>query len=300
MKDNDTKRLASLRRALEIRSKAYLSIHIFFQDRGYTHVETPVRLKAPALETHIDAEPSGSMFLRTSPELHMKRMLVAGYERLYQIGPCFRRGELGEKHHPEYTMLEWYQTGADYMDILEETKGLLCALSDDSRLKEWETITVSDAFQQWAGWDPAGNYDAERFEVDLVDKVEPALPRDKAVVLIDYPAEAAAFSRLKPGNPNVAERWELYLNGIEIANAYSELVDAAEQERRFAASAEERREMEKPVYPIDNDFMEAMKQGLPECAGIALGFDRLVMILSDASTLDDVIAFREEEDSGRK
>lgn len=299
---NDHGRLAGLRRAMEVRSRAHRLIRDFFQERGYLEVETPVRLASPALETHIDAEPSGGMYLRTSPELHMKRLLAAGYERIYQIGPCFRKGESGNRHHPEYTMLEWYATGTDYQGILEETKALIRHLSKlatpDCRVDfgaEWHIVTVSDAFISRAGWDPAASYDEVRFNLDLVEKVEPALHGSAPVVLTDYPSPAAAFSRLKPGNPRVAERWELYMDGLEIANAYTELTDAVEQRRRFEASARERASAGKPVYAIDEAFMTAMENGLPPCAGIALGFDRLIMALTGATSIGDVIAFREDE-----
>lgn len=267
-----------------------LGIRHFFAQRDFMEVETPVRLPCPALETHIDAEPSGDWFLRTSPELHMKRLLAAGYERIYQIGPCFRKGERGDRHHPEYTMLEWYRTGTDYLGILDDTKALLAAAGLPAR--PWEVIPVSEAFRRWAGWDPGLAYDPVRFDLDLVEKVEPALPRDRAVVLMDYPAAAAALSRRKVDAPHLAERWELYLSGVEIANAYSELTDAAEQRARFEQAARDRRALGKPVYPLDEAFMAALEAGLPPCGGIALGVDRLAMVLAGADSLDAVIAFR--------
>lgn len=250
-----------------------------------------MRIPAPALETYIDAEPSGDYFLRTSPEFHMKRLLAEGHERIFQIGPCFRRGERGERHHPEFTMLEWYRVGADYRMILDETLALLEAVGPVPG--EVLVLTVSDAFQQGAGWDPAaGAFDAARFEVDLVDKVEPALPNDRPVVLIDYPIEVGAFARPKPGAPHLAERWELYLGGLEIANAYSELRDPAEQMARLAAIANERVRLGKPLYPADEPFIAALRRGIPPCGGIALGVDRLMMALTGATTLDEVVAFR--------
>ena len=278
-------------RNLKIRSDITFAIRGFFHARGYLEVETPVRIPAPALETHIDAEPAGEWFLRTSPELHMKRMLAAGYKKIFQIGPCFRRGERGDRHHPEYTMLEWYRTGTDYMGILDETRDLLACVGIAP--DHWLVISVSDAFKHHAGWDPAQHFDADRFDLDLVEKVEPALPHDRPVVLIDYPIAAAAFARAKQDAPHLAERWELYLKGVEIANAYSELTDAREQEKRFHAAAQARAKTGKPVYPIDQAFMAAIKKGLPECGGIALGIDRLIMVLAGGSSLDDVIAFRE-------
>ena len=300
--------LDALRRkrpALEVRARILRALRAFFDQQGFLEVETPVRLRAPALEAHIDAEPSGALFLRTSPELHMKRLLAAGYSRIYQIGPCFRRGERGARHHPEYTMLEWYRANADCEDILRDAQGLVQsagaaaaaagAAAPDWLEAPWRAITVAEAFRAHAGWDPVAAWDADRFDLDLVERVEPALPRDAPVVLRDYPAPAAALARLKPGNPRVAERWELYLDGVEIANAYSELADAAEQRARFEACARERAARGKTVYPLDEDFLAALADGLPSCGGAALGVDRLAMVLLGASTLAEVAAFQEND-----
>ncbi len=296
--------------ALELRSRLLHATRTFFHDRGFLEVETPVRVRAPAIEAHIDAEPSGAHWLRTSPELHMKRLLAAGLENVFQLGPCFRRGERGDRHHPEYTMLEWYRARADYSDMLADTKALLAHLAraiggtDAHRisyrnqpielLPRWERITVREAFLRWAGWDPVAHWDEERFNLDLAEKVEPALPRDVPVVLTDYPAPAAALARRKPEDPAVAERWELYIGGLELANAYSELTDPAEQRVRFEEAIRARRARGKEVYPIDEAFMAALER-LPPSGGIALGFDRLVMLFADAPTLDEVMAFREGE-----
>ena len=296
-------------KALDIRSRALHATRSFFHARGFLEVETPVRLRAPALEAHIDAEPSGDGWLRTSPELHMKRLLAAGYEQIFQLGPCFRRGERGDRHHPEFTMLEWYRAHADYTDILADTKALLThlleALGDRTPparlsyqghcielLPRWERVTVREAFLKWAGWDPVAAWDEDRFNLDLVEKVEPALPRDVPVVLTDYPAPAAALARRKPDDPAVAERWELYIGGLELANAYSELTDPVEQRARFAEAAAARRARGKEVYPLDEAFLSALEK-MPPSGGIALGFDRLIMLLADAPTLDAVVAFRE-------
>jgi lysyl-tRNA synthetase class 2 len=298
--------LQSRRAALETRSRVLAALREFFVRRDFIEVETPVRMKAPALELHIDAEPSGDRWLRTSPELHMKRLLATGFEKIFQMGPCFRRGERGDRHHPEYTMLEWYRANAGYGEILADTKALIAHVATAvlgrthivyqgraiELMPRWERITVSDAFVQFAGWDPVKAFDAERFDLDLVDKVEPRLPRDVPVILTDYPAEAAALARRKAFHPRVAERWELYVGGLELANAYSELTDAAEQRARFEACAEARRNLGRPVYPMDEEFLAALPS-LPPCGGIALGVDRLVMLFADAATLDEVMAFRE-------
>jgi lysyl-tRNA synthetase class 2 len=269
-------------------------IRAFFYERGFVEVETPVRLKTPCMELHIDAEPSGDAFLRTSPEIYHKQLLAQGYERIFEIGKCFRRGERGPLHHPEYTLLEWYRASADYMDMLEETRALIEAVAGvhDLGQAEWTVLTIQEAYRAAAGWDPVRAYDADRFDLDLVEKVEAAIrQKGGAVVLKDYPAEAAALARLKPEAPRVAERWELYIDGIELANAYSELNDPAEQRRRFEACAEQRRRLGREVYRIDEDFLQALAE-MPPSGGVALGVDRLLMLLAGARSLDAVIPFR--------
>jgi lysyl-tRNA synthetase class 2 len=265
-------------------------------------VETPVRLPVPALEAYIDAEPSGTAYLRTSPEFAMKRLLADGLTRIYQLGPCFRRGEWGEHHRPEFTMLEWYRVGADYLDMLAETKALLAAVAKDvlgklswvhgggriELMPVWDSLTVDEAFLQFAGWSPVRAFDADRFDRDTVEKVEPALSRERPTVLRDYPAEAAAMARLKPGDPRVAERWEIYIGGLEVANAFSELTDSAECRRRFAAWSDLRKREGREVYALDEAFLAAMDKGLPGCAGVALGVDRLVMLLANEADIGNV------------
>ncbi len=291
--------------ALELRSWVLQAIRSFFIGRDYIEVETPVRLPAPALELHIDAEPAGNQWLRTSPELHMKRLLAAGHARIFEMGPCFRSGERGALHRPEFTMLEWYRVDADYRDTLAETRDLLIHVANEvtgttciSRngievdlSADWAVSTVSEAFTTHAGWDPVAGYDADRFDLDLVAKVEQALSQDTPSVLIDYPSGAAALARCRPGPPDVAERWELYVAGLELANAFSELTDPAEQRKRFLECAEARKSAKKEVYPLDKPFLEALEGGLKPCSGVALGVDRLVMLLGDFSEIGDVRAF---------
>jgi lysyl-tRNA synthetase class 2 len=288
--------------ALKSRDALMRAIRAFFYGQDFVEVETPLRVEAPCMELYIDAEPSGDWFLRTSPELFHKRLLADGAERIFEVGKCFRQGELGGLHNPEYTMLEWYRSNADYMDMLADTRALLetvwqaCAAEqvwlEINTAGDWHIFTVSEAFQQFAGWDPVEDYDEDRFDMDLVEKVEPALAQfAEPVVLMDYPAEAAALSRRKSDNPKVAERWELYIKGIELANAYSELTDPVEQRRRFEACGEQRAAMGKSVYPLDEDFLRALN-GMPPSGGIALGVDRLLMVLLGESNLDRLLPFR--------
>ena len=304
--NHEIQRLRALRPAMNLRARMVQCVRAFFQERGFLEVETPIRIPHPALELHIDAEPSGEAYLRTSPELHMKRLIAAGYETIFQIGPCFRRGEFGRIHHPEYSMLEWYRANADYMTILADTRELIIGLArhvaggTDIRYQgrpidlggSWMELTVEQAFTKFSNWNPVAHYDADRFHTDLVDRIEPALPTDRPAVLMDYPAEAAALARLKPGPSRVAERWELYIGGLELANTYSELTDPDAQQNRFASWAEARRKAGKETYPLDEHFMAALRAGLPPSGGAALGIDRLVMLFSDAASLDEVLPFR--------
>jgi len=290
---------------LETRSHVMRAVRDFFYDNRFIEVETPVRIPAPALETYIDAPPSGKAWLRSSPELHMKRLMVAGCERLFQIGPCFRTGECGSRHNPEFTLLEWYRANADYTDILRDTEALFVrvfsALFGHPRFsyrgrvidlaRPWHCLTVREAFLQWAHWDPVAEWDEDRFNTDMVERVEPSLPQDKPCVLTDYPAPAAALARLKPHHPCVAERWEVYVGGLELANAYSELCDPTAQRARFLEAAQARRCLGKEVYPLDEPFLAALERGMPPCGGIALGIDRLVMLACDAADIADVRPF---------
>ena len=267
------------------------SIRAFFHSEGFVEVETPVRLETPCMELHIDAEPSGSHFLRTSPEICHKKLLACGAEKIFEVARCFRQGEKGRLHNPEYTMPEWYRTDGDYMTALEDTQGLLRSVGRMSSSGEWRVFTVEEVFETFAGWNPVEEFDGDRFDLDLLEKVEPALPKDCPVVLKDYPAELCALSRLKPGNPTVAERWELYVNGIEIANAYSELTDPVEQRARFEKWGAQRKALGKPVYELDEEFFQCLET-MPTACGVALGLDRLLMILVDADSLDAVLPFR--------
>ena len=282
--------------ALEIRARVLRQLRAFFDTRGFVEVETPVRIAAPAPEPHIDcpaaiARPDAAAlarqtFLRASPELQMKKLLAAGMGRIYQIGPCFREGERGRRHSPEFTMLEWYRASADYLDILADMETLLAEMLDlkGSNGLKVERITVREAYQRWAGWDPFAEWDAERFDFDMATKIEPNLPSGP-VFLMDYPPQAASLAKLRG---NVAERWELYVNGLELANAFTELTDPAEQRRRFEESRAERRRLDEADYPLDEEFLEALSR-MPPAGGVALGVDRLVMLVCG---VDDISIVR--------
>ncbi len=291
---------------LQFRSRVLQALRRFFIDREFVEVETPVRVPAPALESHIDAEPSGGWFLRTSPELHMKRLLCRGIPRLFQMGPCFRRGERGDLHRPEYTMLEWYRAHADYHAILTDTIDLMRFLVGNLGVgpqlvvgehpvdleADWHRVSVRDAFREYAGWDPFEEFDADRFDLDMANRVEPALPTDRPVILMDYPSPCAALARL--GANGAAERWELYMGGVELANAFSELIDPDEQLQRFEQCRIERQEAGREIYPLDMSFIDALRSGMPPSGGIAMGLDRLVMVLGNYPTINDVIPFPDD------
>ncbi|MDP6522640.1 MAG: EF-P lysine aminoacylase EpmA [Kiritimatiellia bacterium] len=289
---------------LGARCQVLSAVRSFFLTNGFVEVETPVRIKCPALELNIDAEPSGSMYLRTSPELALKRVLAEGIDRVFELGPCFRKGERGAKHNPEYTMLEWYRRDADYLDILDDMRRLLPFVFEEvtgttrfiyaGRERDvtgtWPVVSVRDAFREHAGWDPFVSFDADRFDLDLVDKVEPHLDCTTPVIMKDYPVALAALARRRPGDPDVAERWELYIAGMELANAFSELTNPAEQRERFETCAARRKAMGKEVYPIDEAFLRDL-DGLPPSGGVALGIDRLVMLITGAESIDQVRTF---------
>lgn len=284
--------------AIKARDALMRSIRAFFHSEGFVEVETPIRLKTPCMELHIDAEPCGERFLRTSPELCHKKLLAGGAEKIFEIGKCFRQGEQGRLHHPEYTMLEWYRTHSDYNGMLADTQALLSNVwkqAEPVRIdfsEHWKQWTIQEVFEEFAGWNPVEDFDADRFDLDLIEKVEPQLPKDSPVVLKEYPAELCALARLKPDNPKVAERWELYLNGLEIANAYSELTDPVEQRARFETWGAQRKALGKPVYELDEEFFQCLEK-MPPSGGCALGVDRLLMILLGAESLDDVLIFRD-------
>jgi elongation factor P--(R)-beta-lysine ligase len=294
-------RLRRIKVSLERRALILDSIRAFFKREGFLEVETPVLLPHVAPEQFIDPFAVDGWFLSTSPEMHMKRLLAAGYGDMFQITRCFRRGESGRLHNPEFTMIEWYRVGADYMAITEDTERLVLAVAGDLGLdaalryqgqeidltRPWPRMTVREAFLRSAGWDPVLQLDPERFDLDLVDKVMPAFDRTRPTVLMEYPAANASMARLKPGDRTVAERAEVFIGGLELSNAYSELTDAAELEQRFREAIGERGEGRRP---LPESFLQAMAS-LPACGGIALGVDRLVMLLCDAASIDDVVAF---------
>ena len=337
---------------LRERAQIVSAIRRFFDDDGFVEVETAVRIPAPAPEEHIDCPPvEGGGFLRASPELQMKKLLAAGLDKIYQIGPCFREGERGSRHNPEFTMIEWYRRGAGYLDIKADLENLFASLAQpsnwfgglrtqdsrlraackprpattnastnwfgglrtqDSRLRaackprptttnastsqppNFPTLKVRDAYRQHAGWDPWTDWDQDRFDFDMATKIEPAIREmGGGVFLTDYPPQAASLAKLSPfpAEPGLrfAERWEFYFDGMELANCFTELCDGEEQRRRFEKAKAARQALGEADYPIDEDFL-ARLDSIGSAAGVALGVDRLVMVLLGVKDISAVRA----------
>ena len=303
----DAAQLTAKRPRLAARARLMQALRNWFAQHDFLEVESPVRLSAPALEDYIDAVEAGAgRWLRTSPELHLKRMLAAGYERIFEIGPCFRAGESGDHHREEFTMLEWYRRGGSWRELMADAQGMVraaiaaihpgkTALPFRGKLirfdQNWQELTVFDAFERYAEMSLSEAIRRGEFELQLCEKVEPHLGNDAPLFLTEYPVECSGLSAPLEGRPGFVARWELYVAGLEIGNACSELVDPPEQERRFLATAELRARENRPVYPMDQPFMNAIWNGLAPSAGTAIGLDRLAMVLTDAADIAEVRAF---------
>lgn len=290
---------------LRERAKIVRAIRRFFDEREFVEVETAVRIPAPAPEEHIDCPPVvGGGYLRASPELQMKKLLAAGMDKIYQIGPCFREGERGSRHNPEFTMIEWYRRGANYLDIKRDLESLLEGLvvaDCRSGRAEGENILlrVRDAYLRYAGWDPwEGDWDQDRFDFDMATKIEPAIKElGGGVFLMDYPPQAASLAKLtttlpttnNPRPTTYAERWEFYWDGMELANCFTELCDRDEQKLRFEKAKEARKLLKEADYPIDSEFIDCLPK-IENAAGVALGVDRLVMVLTKMKEISAVRA----------
>ncbi|MCB9667789.1 MAG: EF-P lysine aminoacylase GenX [Myxococcales bacterium] len=304
--ENDSRR----RHVLLLRAAALRAVRTYFDDRAYIEVQTPVMVPSPGTEVHLDAfEVRGhprARWLITSPEYQMKRLLSGGFDRIYQIGPCFRRNEQGSYHQPEFTMVEWYQVGGTYADLLEETENLVSYVAErvlgSASVKwkgqvinltpPWPRLSVIEAFDTYAHADALKFAEHEElFFRTLIDKVEPHLGQEKPCFLYDFPATMASLALLHAANPKLAARTEAYMLGVELCNGYVELTDADEQRRRHENDTKTRRQLNKPHYPIDERFLAALMAGIPPCVGMALGFDRLMMLLANTEEIQDVVAF---------
>ena len=298
-----------MRENLSLRQDVFRAVRRFFMQQGFIEVETPLRLRAPAPERHIDHIGCGEHFLHPSPELHMKRLLCAGYDRIFQICKCFRNGERSDLHLPEFTMLEWYQADADYWFLMEQTEALVrfirreTAGSDSIFFRKTDIdlapsfyrIRLADAFRDIAGSDMEEALSEDRFEETLCFSIEPGMAKDRPVFLHDYPLDHTPLAKSVPDRPGEAQRFELYMGGIEICNGYTELTDPALQTVRFKEENAARSRCGLPEIPLPERFLADM-HAMPEASGCALGLDRLVMVFADAPSIDDVVAFVPEEE----
>jgi len=300
-------KLSKVKSRLNQRALIIQAIRNFFIQCDYLEVETPCRIPTPTPESHIDAQTTGDWYLQTSHELCMKRLLSAGYHKIFQICKCFRQNERGQRHLPELTMLEWYTAERDYRHMMKQCEELLLyvvlhtggckTIVYQEKLIDlappWTRMTVTDAFDRFASISLEKALRNNCFDEIIALEIEPRLGSQKPLFLYDYPACCASLARLKPGDPDIAERFELYICGIELCNAFSELNDPPEQRIRFEAEQKQRRNSEKKIYPMPEKFLTSLSH-MPPATGNALGIDRLVMLLTDTPDIDDVVAFAPE------
>jgi lysyl-tRNA synthetase class 2 len=305
---------------LRRRAQILADIRSFFAARAVLEVETPALSHCAVSDPFIDSieaayapfpgGPVQPLYLQSSPEYAMKRLLAAGSGAIYQLGRAYRNGESGGRHNPEFTMLEWYRPDFDDRALMDEVEALVCTVLG---LPPIRRVTYRALFVQQLGLDPLTAPLAElkararaALDVTMDDDdrdswlnllmshlIEPALAGQGAVFVHEFPASQAALARLRPGEDGtpVAARFELFVEGMELANGYHELTDAAEQARRLQADQQNRAALELPQRPLDTRLVDALAAGLPDCAGVALGVDRLVMLALQTTSINDVIAF---------
>jgi lysyl-tRNA synthetase class 2 len=310
-----------LRTVLQLRARLYALIRKFFAERNVLEVETPILSAGantdPNIESfstqfsgHVDAG-SPPRWLRTSSEFAQKRLLAAGIGDCYELGRVFRNGEAGRRHNPEFTMLEWYRVGWDHTRLMGETVELTqAALGLMEKSANVHKSSYQELFRTALGLDPfVADMDTLRaalgdvrvgadglvrddwLDLLLTHRIQPIFPRDRITVIFDYPASQCALAKIRADDPPVAERFELYLGTQELANGYHELTDAAEQRARFGRDNARRRERGLGQLPLDENFLVALDRGMPACAGVALGIERLLMAMTDSDDIRDVLAF---------
>lgn len=323
--------------SLTQRSQVIRAIRAYFEKHEFLEIETPMLVNSPGMEPNLSAfeteyhgllpDTSRNIYLPTSPEFHMKRLLAAGYHKIYQITRSFRNEEVGDLHNPEFTILEWYRGNNSYEAIMIDIEELVFNVNLDvfksplilrngkqiDLTPPWPRRTMHEVWMQYTGIDikrcstsaalrAAGkNIGIPNLLADdpweilfykiFLSKVEPLLGCHQPLILYEYPACMAALSRVKPEDPDVALRFELYIAGIEIANAFDELTDPDIQLARSIESQQEKIRNGKKPFPIDQKFIEALRSGITPSAGIALGIDRLVMLMCGKKTIHDVMAF---------
>lgn len=283
---------------LALRARALAEIRSYFNELNFIEIDSPLRVPTPGLDLHVDAIASDGGYLMTSPEHALKRLLAGGMPRIYQLSHVCRAGELGPWHEPEFCLLEWYRAFSDAESVMADTEQIVCRVlgalgSELEASPPFERITVREAFQRFAGIADAAELaerDEDRYFELFVAKVEPAIAAlGRPIFLCDYPISQASLARAKPTDPSVAERFELYLSGIELCNGFGELTDPAEQRRRFERDQEKRRELGRPVYPIDERLLAALEEGMPPSGGNALGVDRLIALAMGQKDIQSVL-----------
>ncbi|HET8883085.1 MAG TPA: EF-P lysine aminoacylase EpmA [Solimonas sp.] len=310
---------------LKARARLLAAIRAFFVERDVLEVSTPLLSRHATVDRHIESfavsfanheSPiTNHGFLQTSPEFAMKRLLAAGSGAIWQLAPVFRVDEQGRHHNPEFAMLEWYRPGFDHHRLMDDVEALLRGCGAPA--SGWQRLSYRQAFEMHAGFDPHapdahtlrsrlaadGIAEPESLTADEIGdrdfwldlwmshRVGPRLGRDAPAFVYDFPASQAALARVRDEAPPVAERFELFWHGIELANGFHELTDATEQQRRFESDQAWRRQRGRAVPPYDRALIAALQSGLPPCAGVALGVDRLLMLLLGKSSIDEVIAF---------
>jgi lysyl-tRNA synthetase class 2 len=294
---------------LKKRATLIQAMRRYFIDRDYIEVDTPLRLPVLIPEAHNEPVESGDHFLQTSPEICMKRLLAeAGCRKIFQICKCFRNKERGDRHIPEFTMLEWYRAYSDYNALMDECEDFIIEVGRAlghrgsvsvrgnivSLEKPWTRLSVADAFAQYAPVSMGRALEQNTFDEMLCRYIEPQLGMEKPVFLHDYPVALGALARCKKDNHSLAERFEIYIAGLELANGFSELTDQSEQQKRFETELQLIREQGRTIVELPRKFLASLPK-IPDTAGIAVGVDRLAMVLFDAETIDQVVSFIPED-----
>ncbi len=298
---------------LRLRAALFSAVRAFFHKQGFLEVDTPIRQPLILPEKHIKPLTSGSWFLQTSPEQCMKRLLARGCRKIFQICPCFRAGERGARHLEEFTMLEWYRVDGDYIDLMNDCHALVQSvlasirkvsefrdIVDRSCLgtiavgREWERISVAEAFARW-GTIPLGEaLENQRFDEIISIDIEHRLGLQTPTFLYDYPADFASLARIKGDDAAVAERFELYIDGMELANGFSELTDGSEQRKRFGEEINAIHRLDGTSPEMPEKFLEDLER-INKAAGLAFGLDRFLMLLLSAGSIEEVVSFASDD-----
>jgi len=286
------------------RARIIQRIRAFFIESAFLEVETPQRIPLNAPEANIAPIHSGNWQLQTSPEMAMKRLLAAGYSNIFQICHCWRDEERGRKHLPEFTMLEWYRSHCDYNQLMTDCENLFRDLVPQQQITyqglkihldtTFERLTVDEAFNRYTDYTPLQAIAEDRFDELITFSIEPQLGLERPTILYEYPAELASLARRKPGQLEVAERFELYIAGLELSNAFSELTDPIEQRIRFSNEVACMPLKSTDPHRLPEPFLADL-ENMPPAAGIALGVDRLIMLLTDSHRIEQVVAFPPED-----